>query len=189
MKSTYLASTALALVLSTGVAFAAGPEATITDSGDANTSYVEQKATSNDSKASIEQAGSNNKASGLRSFSAYNYGAAIVQDGAGNSGHISQSGTGSNAYIEQAGTNNKDRDGYSYGAEILQGSGSNNEAYVSQKGSEHIVKVTQDGSNESARVVQTGLHSATRVSQSGSLDFAERRSGRRVELGDRHPER
>lgn len=95
MKSKLFASTALALVLSAGAALAAGPKAEITDAGNANTSYIEQKAGSSDSVARIEQAGGDNKASGSRIFSPYNYGAGIVQDGAGNTGHIQQAGTAS----------------------------------------------------------------------------------------------
>ena len=41
MKSTLLASSALALVLSTGIAFA-GPTATITDAGNDNNNVIDQ---------------------------------------------------------------------------------------------------------------------------------------------------
>lgn len=179
MKSKILASSALALVLSTGAAFAAGPIAEITDTGDRNTSYIEQKAGSTDSAALIEQAGSKNKqSSSSRSFSpSYSYGAAIVQDGASDTGHIKQSGHYSNAYIEQAGANNAGRDGYAYGGEIVQAYGSNNEAYVSQTGDRHIAYVFQGGSDEMARIIQTGLRDTASVTQSGSLDFADVHQG------------
>ena len=178
MKSTYLASTALALVLSTGVAFA-GPTATTNQGGSNNDVYIEQAGTvHSDTSASVTQdSGSNNYAqvkqlgegkslatihqiAGDQSENAGNgetfkYGAGIRQD--------VTSDAVATATITQNGDKNR--------GEISQEGGSNI-GWISQDGSDLIAGIIQDGANQ-AYATQTGSKNTAGIDQRGTGNYMD----------------
>ncbi len=167
MKSTLFASTALALVLSAGAAFA-GPTATINQGGLNNDVYIKQAgAVHPDTSASVTQdaAASENYAQ-VEQLGAGKSLATIAQIG----GSQSDNGGDGTTFKYGAGIRQDVTSGAVEAASVAQ-NGDKNRGEISQGGGSNLGSISQGGSDLKAGVIQDGANQAN-VTQTGSVNIA-----------------
>jgi hypothetical protein len=181
MKTTLLASTAIALVLTAGAAFA-GPTATVIDSGTSNENIIDQSAPGQSSgttatieqlsgtngvnpgtNAHIIQSGSATSTSYVKQHTGVNHFALIIQaDGtAGNvsTALIDQAGTADAAVSTQTGDGNISdiRQGVGFPVRTIVGLTNNGTASTAQTGNFNSANIQDiSGNTNTATIVQAG---------------------------------
>ena len=171
MKSKLFASTALALVLSAGAAFA-GPTATITDAGDSNVSTVTQNAgvsAATDATITQRDASSANQAYITQAGAGENNGT-IDQAGAANYANVSQDDVGGSVgSVSLSSTVDVKQDGNDI-ANVTQGGGHHHDALITQGGAagSNRADVSQNGNNIYAYIDQVGDGNYANFNQSGA---------------------
>ncbi|HEY3813545.1 MAG TPA: hypothetical protein VGL66_09985 [Caulobacteraceae bacterium] len=143
-----------------------GASATVVQTGDGNTSFIEQFANAEATVTQISNGEAPNDSEIHQDIGSDYSMATVNQSGALGFSYVEQSGEGDIASVTQeAGSSNE-------GSSIVQ-SGASNTASVDQAGASEASNVAQTGSNNSAYVVQFGFGNQSNIIQTGDWNSAD----------------